>query len=169
MSSWRLSISKNYKQFTLILFCICIVAWHYFTLDKFPTLESDDGITAGKIIGLLKNGNTIGELEKAAFSQIPDIEKTFYRIPYYINSIPFLFGLELNLFNLRIINIGFILLLLSLTFHVSKELCDSRLAFIVLFLLGFSKLFTFSTHIARFDLHACCIGMLSLLIFKKQK
>lgn len=141
---------------------IGVVGLHLWSLLRYPAPFVDEAWYASRAWGLIATGKPFGVLDAGVFDRFPGYGSYFQWLPAAIQSIALRLDGRLELLPLRLISLGFGILLSGAVGLIGLQLGGVRLAFVSALLVALSQPFFYSAHLARYDVMVAALGFLSL-------
>lgn len=147
-----------------LLAVVLCLAFHYCTLLSYPAAFVDEATIASQAVAFVESGRPVGDLDRGAFDDIPGVERTHLYGPSLLHSPLALLRGKIDLYGVRFTSFAFGALLLFSIYWIAIRLRDPNYGAIAVLVVGFSYIFSLSSHLARMDILAAAIGFFALAL-----
>jgi 4-amino-4-deoxy-L-arabinose transferase-like glycosyltransferase len=141
-----------------------ILGVHIYSLLRYPPPFVDEAWNANRSWALLTEGVAFGGLDAGVFQRFTGYWTYFPVIPTFLQAIPLWLAGEPILWPLRVMALGFGLLLIVSCYLIARSIHDWRVAAISCSLTALSLPFIYSAHLARWDIMVAALGYTALAI-----
>jgi 4-amino-4-deoxy-L-arabinose transferase-like glycosyltransferase len=161
INSW---ISCNLRWVALVCLLLGMTALQLLSLLRTPAPFVDEAWYACRAWALLQTGRAFGSLDGGVFDRFDGYWTYFPLLGTYIHALAIqAFGL--SLFSVRLVSLVFGSLLLVAVFVVGNYIQGSRVALLAVGLVGLSRAFIYSSHLARQDIMVATLGFCAIALY----
>jgi 4-amino-4-deoxy-L-arabinose transferase-like glycosyltransferase len=157
-------MGKKGRLGTVVLI-VAIIALHSWSLMRYPAPYVDEGWLASRAWAFIHTGRPFGPLDADVFERFEGYWVVFPWLPTMIQSLALRLSGTPALFPLRMMSLGFGLLLLAVIYAIANRLGGRRLALLSVSLVSLSVPFLYSAHLARCDILVAVLGFGSIALF----
>ena len=141
-----------------------LVIVHAATLLSYPAPFVDEGWFGSRAWAFRTTHQAFGDLDRGVFDRFPGYWTYFPWIPTCLQSFTFLASTVPKLAPLRVLSLIAGAGLLFALFQLSRQLGGSLLGWLTVLVVGFSRSFLYSAHLARYDIFVAALGFGAIAI-----
>lgn len=169
MNWWTRCKSAFEKEWVqVVAMFVVISAFHLWSLMRIPPPFVDEAWNAARALGFVNTGHPFGPLDAGVFDRFEGYWTFFPWLAVWIHSLSVrLFGP--TLFAVRIVSLGFALLLLAAIYVIARHLGGKKLALLGVLLVSVSWPFFYSARSGRVDVMAAALGFVSIALYLKNQ
>lgn len=153
---------------SLLLFAV-IIAFHGWSLMRFPQLFVDEAWAANRAWGFLQTGRAFGTLDSDFMTEFPGYWTYFPLLHVLAQAAVLQFSPAPSLLAVRLLSLFWGLVLLGCSYWIARRLLGARYAMVSVLLVAFSWPFCISAHWARADIMAAALGYGAIALYLAPK
>ena len=154
----------NRYPLTLAILLLVLAALGFVTLLRTPPPHVDEAYRASRAYALIRTGRAFGILEAGVYDRYEGYWTFFPFLETWFTALPIRL-LGLSLWALRLTSLAFGLVLLGALYAIGDRLGGPVLGLVTVFLVGFSKSFIYSSHLARQDIIVAAFGFGAIALY----
>ncbi len=148
----------------LLALFVVMMAVHLWSLMRFPLPSEDEAWLGSRAWAFLHTGHPFGPLDAGVFDRFEGYWIFFPWLPSWLQSLSLHACAVPALLPLRLLSLGFGLVLLSAIYAIAHRLGGRRLGFLSVLLVSLSPAFLVASHSARLDIMTATLGFLAVAL-----
>lgn len=147
-----------------LLLLLPLLAFHLWSLLRYPAPFVDEGWLASRAWGFLGTGWPLGAADRGIFDYYDGYWSYIPWIPTALQSVGFLLWPAPELVALRLVSLLFGIALLGAVYALARAVGGQRVAWVSVLLVALSVPFTYSAHLARTDIITATFGYVAVAL-----
>ena len=144
---------------------LVLILFHFFSLLRYPEIHVDEAWLVSRALGFIETGKQFGNLDSGLVETFPGYWVTNQWLITFLQSIALRWKFVPDLIAARSASLFMGFLLLIINYFIGFHFGGKKFANWSTFLLGISQTFTYTSHMARYDIYAAVFGYFALAIF----